>query len=165
MNIKALEKGSSAATSSPKAAVKFLLDTLYVYQQGDDGALGYLGFVLSKNDLVADENAPSKFMPSVSTLQSVKRLKDPRYANSILALMGGTWQKDYKDAKPDAYTLPVTKEDDPGNGHRVFLKSGGRDNPFPVTLKQSGSGAWKVTEGLGTICMDVRKTKTAAEDI
>nr|MDO8117727.1 hypothetical protein [Candidatus Sigynarchaeota archaeon] len=84
----------------------------------------------------------------------------------IIALMGGTWEKDYKDANPDGYSLHVVKEDDAGmdGGHRVFVKSGGRDNPIPVTLKQNSSGEWKITNGMGTIVMDVRKTKTQVED-
>lgn len=164
MDIKTLEKNAAGATSSTTAAVKYLIDCLYVYQKGDDKALGFLGYVLSKNDLQENKQAPSGFVPSNSSLSLIKRIRAPTNQHGIVSLMGGTWEKDYKDAKPDAYELPITKEDVYGQDNRVFLKSGGRDNPYPIGLRQNASGQWKITNGLSTMVMDVRKPKSAVDD-
>lgn len=128
-------------------------------------ALGYIGFVLSKDNLKEVESAPSGYIPIGSTQRLIKGLKEPQRANSILSSMGATWQNDYEDIDPDNYELPISKEEDYGEDQiRIFIKAGGRDNPFPIVIAKNNQDQWKITEGFSTICMDVRPPKSKTKD-
>ena len=172
MDLIDLKNQSETATETPENAVKFLLNCMYVYQKGgkkgkgEDKALGYMGFVLSKDGLKENKKAESKFLPFATTLQLIKGLKEPQRANTVLASMGGTWEQDYKDVDPDNYELNITNKQDLGDDRvKIFIKSGGRDNPFPITLAKNASGQWKILSAyFSSIVMDVRKGKTTAGD-
>ncbi|MBD3186484.1 hypothetical protein GF325_06630 [Candidatus Bathyarchaeota archaeon] len=162
MDVKTLDKIAPDANESPESAIKFLLDCLYVYQQGDEDALGYIGYVLSKSFCEEDRTAASgyKLMKRYKSLVS-RILDDP---NCIIAAMGASWEEDYKDVDPDDYELTITKQDKSKKEVKTFIKSGGRDLPFPITCRMNSSGQWKVTSGFSTILMDVRKPKSEVED-
>ncbi|MHA1380438.1 MAG: DUF6935 domain-containing protein [Candidatus Helarchaeota archaeon] len=162
---------SENATETPETAIKFVLNCLYLYQtggkkrKGEDKALGYLGFVLSKSDLKEDKKSPSGFKIMPSTMSLIKGLKDPHRANAILSSMGATWVNNYQDIDVDDYELKVQRVEDLGNDRvKVFIIAGGRDNPFPLTLAKNNQGQWKIVGGFSTLCMDVRKPKSAVGD-
>ncbi len=164
MNIKDLEKDAKTATDTPKGAIKFLVNCLYVYQQGNDKALGYMGYVLAKSFCEEDNSSPSGYKPNKRYTGLIKSLKEHRKRNSVLSTMGGTWEQDYKDIDPDNYELPFTKETMDGEETRFFINAGGRDLDFPVNVRQNNKGQWKIMGGLSTMCMDVRPTKTEKGD-
>ena len=164
MDTSTLKKLVDTANDSPEKAIKFLLDCLYVYQQGDDDGLGYLGFVMSKKLLSEDGNAPSGYKLGPSDMSLVKRLKEKKNEHVIIASMGANWEEDYENINVDDYSLPVEKKDTSGKDTRVFIKSGGRDIAYPIKLRQNSKGQWKITGGFSSVVMGVRKTKSEEED-
>ncbi|MHA1380439.1 MAG: DUF6935 domain-containing protein [Candidatus Helarchaeota archaeon] len=164
MNIKDLEKNASKATETPQSAVKYVLDCLYVYQKVDEKALGYFGYVLSKNVMQEDSSAPSGLKPGPTTLNRIKGTKEPQRANGVLACMGATWEKDYKDIDVDNYEPNIIKVEENGNKAKVILKSGGHDNPIPIGLAKNNKGQWKIVNGFSTLTRDCRKPKSAVGD-
>ncbi|MHA1298677.1 MAG: DUF6935 domain-containing protein [Candidatus Helarchaeota archaeon] len=164
MDLKDLEKNAKNATDSPTNAVKYILDVLYVYQKVDEKAVGYVGYVLSKNVMQEDPSAPSGLKPGSTTMNRIKGLKEPQRSNSILSSMGATWEKDYKDIDVDNYKLPVVKVDESGNNATVIINPGGRDNNIPIKLSKNNKGQWKITGGFSTLTMDCRKPKSVVGD-
>ncbi|TXT66695.1 MAG: hypothetical protein BAJALOKI1v1_270027 [Promethearchaeota archaeon] len=164
MDITTLKTNAMEANKSEKGAIKYLVDCLYVYQQGNDDALGYMGYVLSKSFCNEDSSSPSGFVPNPRYTNLIKGLRETQRRNSILSTMGGTWQNDYKDVDPDNYEIKFTKEMMDGKETRFFIKAGGRDREFPINVRKNNKGEWKIMGGLSTLCMDVRKTKTETED-
>ncbi|MHA1383280.1 MAG: DUF6935 domain-containing protein [Candidatus Helarchaeota archaeon] len=166
MDINTLKKNAEKATESPKSAIKYLVDCLYVYQQGDDAALGYMGYVLAKSFCREDSSSPSGYVPSQRYTNLIKSLRESRKKNAVLSTMGATWEKDYKDIDVDNYEIPFvdSKQTMMGEQTRLFINAGGRDMDFPVNVQQNNKGQWKIMSGLSTMCMDVRKTKSEAGD-
>jgi hypothetical protein len=170
MDHKDLERDSATANDSPQNALKFLLNCLYVYQRGgkkgrgEDKALGYIGFVLSKDNLKEDRKSPSGLKPFASSLSLIKGLRQPQRLNAIISSMGATWENNYEDVDPSNYELPIVNEQEVGDRLRITLKAGGRDNPFPITLAQNNRGQWKIVGGFSSLCMDVRRPKAAVGD-
>ncbi|MHA1682717.1 MAG: DUF6935 domain-containing protein [Promethearchaeota archaeon] len=163
MDVKTLEDLVSSANDSPENAIKFILDCLYVYQEGgDDKALGYMGYVLSKSYCEENMIAPCGYVLRGRYKQLVKDINHK--PNCIVAMMGASWEDDYKGIDPDNYDLKITKKDGSEKQAKVFIKSGGRDNPVPITCKVNKDGKWKITDGFPTILMDVRKPKSDVDD-
>ncbi len=162
MDVSTLKKNVSSANKTAKNAIKYLVDCLYVYQQGDDSALGYMGYVLSKSFCTKDNSSPSGFKTSRRYESLIKALHDKK--NTVLSTMGGTWQKDYKDVDPDKYNIKFTKEQKKSGGLKIFIDAGGRDIDFPVTVKKNNKGQWKVTDGFSSMLMDVRKPQSEVGD-
>ena len=64
----------------------------------------------------------------------------------------------------EGYALTLArKKSKHGKGVKIFVESGGRDNPVPCQLQQNSSGQWKLTE-YSSFCMDVRPTATEEGD-
>ena len=172
MDLIDLKNQSETANDTPENAVKFLLNCMYVYQKGgkkgkgEDKALGYMGFVLSKDGLKENKKAESGYLPFATTLQLIKGLREPQRGNTILASMGGTWENNYEDVDPDNYELNITNTQEIAEDQvKIFIKSGGRDNPFPMTLAKNNQGQWKVMSAyFSSIVMDVRPGKATAGD-
>ena len=164
MDINDLKKNKDKANESQKAAIKFLIDCLYVYQQGNDDALGYMGCVLAKSFSQEDSSAPCGWKPNKRYTGLIKRVREAKNVNCVLSTMGATWEKDYKDINVDDYEPKWTKETMDGEQTRIFINAGGRDIDFPVNVQQNNKGQWKIMGGLSTMCMDVRKPKSAVGD-
>ena len=170
MDLKDLEKDAATANDSPQNALKYLLNCLYVYQRGgkkgkgEDKALGYIGFVISKDNLKEDKKSPSGLKPFATSLNLIKGLREPQRLNSILSSMGASWENNYEDIDLDNYELPIVEIKEVGDQVKIILKAGGRDNPFPITLAQNNQGQWKIVGGFSTLCMDVRRPKAAVGD-
>ncbi|MHA1793209.1 MAG: DUF6935 domain-containing protein [Promethearchaeota archaeon] len=164
MNINALKKLVEYANDSPENAIKFLFYCLYLYQQGEDEALGYLGYVMSKKLLHEDSTSPSGLKLGPSDMGLVSRLKEPRNKNVIIASMGASWKRDYKNINVDSFSLHVEKKDKMGDDLRLFIKSGGRDLSYPIKLRKNNKKKWKITGGFSSILTGVREPKSEAED-
>lgn len=164
MDINDLKKNAAKANDTAKGVIKYLVDCLYVYQQGDDDALGYFGYILAKNFCKEDSSSPSGYKPSPRYTSMIKRVRAAKNTNVVLSTMGGTWEKDYKGVDPDNYNLNFGKETMAGKETRIFINSGGHDLPFPINVRQNNKGQWKIMSGLSTMCMGVRKTKTEEGD-
>jgi len=171
VDLKILSRDIDIANDTPEHAIKYLLNCLYVYQKGgkkergEDKALGYLGFVLSKNNLKEDKNAASGYKPLQSTLSLIKGLSEAHRANAILSSMGGSWEANYENVDPDNYEVSIERVEEQGEGRvKIFINAGGRDNPFPLTLAKNNQGQWKVVGGFSSLCMDVRPPKSALGD-
>ncbi|MHA1684219.1 MAG: DUF6935 domain-containing protein [Promethearchaeota archaeon] len=161
MDIESLKKDAEKATETPESAVKYLIDCLYVYQMGNDDALGYLGYVINKKELDEDMTAPSGYKIRRTASGLIAEIR--RKKNCIVSSMGATWENDYEDIDVDNYTLPIQNIDELGGYKRVFLKAGGRDIPFPIKLKQNSKGEWKIFS-YSSLLMDVRKPKSEVDD-
>ena len=159
-----LEKNADKANESKQSVIKYLVDCLYVYQQGDDDALGYFGYVLSKSFCNEDSSSPSGFTPTKRYESMIKRVREAKNTNCVLSTMGGSWEEDYKDVDPDDYDINFGKETKSGKNTKKFIKAGGRDNPFPVDIRENNKGQWKIMGGLSTMCMDVRRPKSEEGD-
>ena len=160
MDIKDLEKNAAKATDSPENALKYVIDCLYVYQKVNEKALGYFGYVLSKNMMQEDSSAPSGLKPGPTTLGRIKGTKEPQRKYGVLAVMGASWEEDYKDINVDNYKLKILKVDTKGDKCKITLKSGGHDNPIPIKLAKNNKGQWKITDGFTTLTRDSRKPKS-----
>jgi hypothetical protein len=132
--------------------------------KGEDKALGYIGFVLSKDNLKEDKKSPSGLKPFASSLNLIKGLRQPQRYYAILSSMGASWENNYQDVDPTNYELPIVEVKEQGDKVKIILKAGGRDNPFPITLAQNNRGQWKIVGGFSTLCMDVRQPKAAVGD-
>lgn len=164
MDINDLEKNAKNATKDPKTAIKYFIDCLYVYQQGDDDALGYLGYVLSKKESVEDESAPSGFIPSTHAMTLIKMVREPKNVNVLLGAMGATWENDYQDVDPDNYQPKYKSQQDLGDDTlKLFIKSGGQDLPFPIRVAKNKQGQWKIME-FSSIVTGVRPPKSSERD-
>ncbi|NVM03168.1 MAG: hypothetical protein HWN67_12570 [Candidatus Helarchaeota archaeon] len=164
MDIKDLEKNAAKATESPESAIKYVLDCLYVYQKVDDKAMGYFGYVLSKDMMREDASAPSGLKPGLTTLNRIKGTKEHQRAYGVLACMGASWEKDYKDIDVDNYKPNILKVDKDDDKAKVVLKSGGHDNPISIKLAKNNKGQWKIISGFTTLTRDSRKPKSAVGD-
>ncbi|MDF1537962.1 MAG: hypothetical protein P1Q69_03575 [Candidatus Thorarchaeota archaeon] len=116
--------------------------------------------VISKKDCKEDGRSPSGLkMASRAQYFADHFLENPNSAQSYL---GGTWENDYKYSK-SKLTLTKVREVKHGKGLKIFIESGGRDNPVPCQLQKNSSGQWKLTE-YSSFCMDVKPTKTEQGD-
>ena len=59
--------------------------------------------------------------------------------------------------------MKIVRTVDHGKGIKMFVHSGGRDNPVPCQLMKNSSGEWKLTE-YSSFCMDVKKPKSEEGD-
>ena len=109
MDINDLKKNAAKANDTAKGVIKYLVDCLYVYQQGDDDALGYFGYILAKSFCKEDSSSPSGYKPSPRYTSMIKRVRAAKNTNVVLSTMGGTWEKDYKGVYPDNYNLDFGK--------------------------------------------------------
>lgn len=166
MDINTLKENASKANESPKNAIKFLIDCLYVYQQGDDKALGYMGYVLAKSYCQEDSSSPSGWAPNKRYTSMIKRVREAKNKYCVLSTMGARYEKDYKDFDVDNYEPKWvdSKQSMDGKQTRIFIDAGGRDIDFPVNVQQNNKGQWKIMGGLSSMCMDVRKPKSAEGD-
>ena len=164
MKISDLEKDAAKATDSPEKAVKYALDCLYVYQNVDEKAVGYFGYVLSKDMMEEDSSMPSGLKPRVTTMARIKGTKEPQRKYGVLAHMGASWEKDYKDLDVDNYKPNIIKVDKKDDKATITLKSGGHDHPVNVKLAKNNKGQWKIISGFSTLTRDSRKPKSVVGD-
>jgi len=53
--------------------------------------------------------------------------------------------------------MTVVSKKDHGKGVKIFIQSGGKDNPTPLQLRKNSSGQWKLTN-YSSVCTGVKKT-------
>ncbi len=110
--------------------------------------------VVSKKHCMEDGKSPSGLKLGRSAKYFIGQFKkNPQIAASYV---GGTPENRYKYKKSELVMTVVKKQDYQG-GYKIFIQSGGKDNPTPLQLKKNSSGQWKLTE-YSSVCTGVKKT-------
>ncbi len=118
--------------------------------------------VVSKKDLVEDSKSPSgyKLRRTGSGYYIGQFLKDKNIARSYV---GGTPENDYEISKNNLVMSVVKVIDRNEKTKKIFIQSGGKDNPTPVTLKMNRHGQWKLVE-YSSICTGVKPPASQVDD-
>ncbi len=113
--------------------------------------------VVTKDHTVEDAKSPSGLRLAYGSRYYVEQFrKDPNIARSYV---GGSPDNDYKYSA-DALRLTVAKVEPKGEDTvKIFIVSGGKDMPTPVTLARNKNNQWKLVE-YSSICTGVKKPKT-----
>jgi len=110
--------------------------------------------VVSKRHSMESGSSPSGFKLGKSSKYYIGQFKED--VNIARSFIGGTNTNKYKFSKSNLKMTVVRKEKQP-KGVKIFIQSGGKDNPTPITLRENSSGQWKLTN-YGSICTGVKKT-------
>jgi len=110
--------------------------------------------VVSKRDSMESGSSPSGLKLGKSSKYYIGQFKED--VNIARSFVGGTNANQYKFSKSNLTMTVVRKEKQP-KGVKIFIQSGGKDNPTPITLRENSSGQWKLTN-YGSICTGVKKT-------
>lgn len=117
--------------------------------------------VVSKNDSVEDSKSPSgRKLRHTGAAYYIGQFQ--RNADIAKSFVGGTQENDYKIDKNEL-VMTVVKEQDKGKEKKIFIQSGGKDNPTPVTLAKNRSGQWKLIE-YSSICTGVKPRLSTVDD-
>lgn len=118
--------------------------------------------VVSKRDLVEDSKSLSgyKLRRTGPGYFIGQFLKDKNIARSYV---GGKPENDYKIDEDKLVMTIVKVIDQDEKTKKIFIQSGGKDNPSPVTLKRNRHGQWKLTE-YSSLCTGVKPITSAVED-
>ena len=137
----------------------YLIAALNLKKKKDVGE-DMMTLLVSKKHCVKDSKSPTGLKLGRSAKYYVNHfLENPTSAPSYL---GGTWENEYKINKAKL-KLTVVRETKHGKGVKIFVESGGRDNPVPAQLQENSSGQWKLIE-YSSFCMDVKPTKSEQGD-
>ena len=111
--------------------------------------------VVSKKDCVESGKSPSGLIlrKTGAAYYIGQFAGNPNIAKSYV---GGTDTNGYKISK-SALQMTVVRTQGKGKKLKIFIQSGGKDNPTPVHIAQNSSGQWKLTN-YGSICTGVKKT-------
>ncbi|MHA1929823.1 MAG: DUF6935 domain-containing protein [Candidatus Thorarchaeota archaeon] len=118
--------------------------------------------VVSKKDSLEDGRSPSGYYlrRTGSAYYIGQFAKTEHIANSFV---GGTPENGYRIDK-NKLVMTVVKDTDKGKGKKkIFIQSGGKDNPTPISLARNSSGQWKLIE-YSSICTGVKRTKAEEGD-
>ncbi|UCE10247.1 MAG: hypothetical protein JSW61_14945 [Candidatus Thorarchaeota archaeon] len=118
--------------------------------------------VVSKRDSDEDDRSPSglKLRARGGGYFVQQFAKNPNIARSYV---GGTNENDYKFSKSNL-AMTIVREQEMGDKHlKIFIQSGGKDNPTPVQVRQNKHGQWKLTE-YSSICTGVKKPASEEGD-
>jgi hypothetical protein len=119
-----------------------------------DVAEDMMTLIVSKKHCIKDSKSPTGLKLGKSAKYYLNHfVENPTSAPSYL---GGTWKNNYKIDK-SKLKLTIVRESKQGKGVKIFVESGGRDNPVPCQLQENSKGQWKLTE-YSSFCMDVRPT-------
>lgn len=118
--------------------------------------------VVSKKDSVEDGSSPSGRMlrRHGSAYYIGQFVKTGHIARSYV---GGTPDNEYQIAN-NRLVMTVVKEQDKGESEKkIFIQSGGKDMPTPVSLARNSSGQWKLIE-YSSVCTGVKRSKSELGD-
>ncbi|MHA1732599.1 MAG: DUF6935 domain-containing protein [Promethearchaeota archaeon] len=147
MKLDEFKEKYEADGKTPEGAIRLLLVAALetVKEKNPDGKAMW-SVVLPKN------KAPERF----AIEQFSKKIKGTDFPGATAAsYLGGTPENKYAKYKYDA-ALKVTEKREMTSPKdlKVWVKSGGKDNPSPVRVKQNKDGYWKIFEysSLYTMC-------------
>jgi hypothetical protein len=129
---------------TPEGSVKCLLiAVLETVKEGNPDGLKMWGMPLPK-DTLAQNGEPSQGHVSFILTQFGRQVQGTNFRGAIAAsYLGGSPSNGYQYS----YSKGVTVERRDPNGSdeiKIFIRSGGKDNPSPVTLKRNKEGYWKI---------------------
>ena len=110
--------------------------------------------VVSKRDCFEDGSSPSGFKLGTSAEYYIGQFKGNK--NIARSYVGGTNTNNYKINNKEL-TMTVVSKKDQAKSVKIFIQSGGKDMPTPVTLAKNNDGQWKLTN-YSSICTGVKKT-------
>ena len=113
--------------------------------------------VVTKGDTVPSSTSPSGLSLTRNAVYFIDQLvKSDHIAKSYV---GGTPTNDYRIDPMNLVMTVVKEQDNGGDGKRkIFIQSGGKDYPTPISVARNGAGQWKLME-YSSICTGVQKTK------
>ena len=150
------------AAGSPENTILYYIIAALNLERDPKIGEAMMTVVVSKKDLKEDGKSPSgyKLNPMGSGYYIGQFLKDKNIARSYV---GGTPENEYQIDEKNL-VMTVVKEQDKGNqGLKIFIQSGGKDNPTPVTLKKNRHGQWKMIE-FSSICTGVKRPASEVDD-
>lgn len=164
----AFEQRYLAEAADAHAVCRLFVDGMLTLER--DEALGTQMMLrcCSTRHLDPDASAPSGHRFRMSDREAVKRLlRDPNIARSYA---GGHHETGYAGADASrialdtSYSASAQGVDHPAAGQaKLFVASGGADNPRPITLARNSRGEWKVT-GFSSLTTGVRKPAAEVGD-
>ncbi|MGY5861479.1 MAG: hypothetical protein RTU09_03830 [Candidatus Thorarchaeota archaeon] len=138
----------------PESTIIYYLIAALNIEKDPDLADAMMTVIVSKKDCLKNEASPSGLKLGRSAKYFIGQFKkNPRIAASYV---GGTPKNGYK-FKKSSLTMTVVKKQDHGKGVKIFIQSGGKDNPTPLKLRKNSAGNWKLTE-YSSVCTGVKKT-------
>ena len=135
MNFAEFEKMWNEQAKTEEGAVKMYILASIEYCEGNKDAKKMAALTLPKNYL------NQSGMPLSSEQYRLDHMKeDPNIPKSYL---GGTPDNGYSwDPNYTITALPQSKKGEKES--KIFIQSGGKDNPTPVQLKKNKFGIWKL---------------------
>ena len=144
----------------PENSIMYYLIAALNLEKSKELGAAMMTVVISKKHCSEDSSSPSGLKLGLSAKYFVGQFLESK--NNARSYVGGTNKNDYKIDKK-ALRLKIVRTVDHGKGLKMFVHSGGRDNPVPCQLMKNSSGEWKLTE-YSSFCMDVKKPKSEEGD-
>lgn len=131
---------------TPEGAVKCLLvAVLETVKEGNPDGLRMWGLVLPKDELNGDGEPDATHRFALE--QFGKTVKGTSFAGGIAAsYLGGTNQNGYAYSYESAVRVDTRQTRREEDKVKLFVRSGGKDNPSPVQLRKNATGYWKIFE-------------------
>ncbi|MHC9542657.1 MAG: hypothetical protein AB9903_24370 [Vulcanimicrobiota bacterium] len=129
---------------TPEGAIKCLLIAVLetVKEENPDG-LKMWGIPLPK-DTLSPNGQPSPGHVNFIITQFGRQIQGTDFRGAIAAsYLGGSPQNGYKYSYSNSVSVD-SRNAQGGDEVKIFIRSGGKDNPSPVTLKRNNSGYWKI---------------------
>ncbi|HDS09989.1 MAG TPA: hypothetical protein ENN73_07160 [Firmicutes bacterium] len=154
MTFDEFKKEWESLATTEKGAIKMYLIAIleYLNENPDGGRM--IGQCVPKGEF-SPEGKPT---PSHRFYleQFGKVVKGTDFPGGIAAsYLGGTPQNGYKYDYANEIVVIESSSKFGSEESKVFVKSGGKDNPSPVTLKKNKDGFWKLF-GVSSLCTGVR---------
>lgn len=145
---------------NPYASIMYYVIAALNIEKDPDLAEAMMTIVVSKRHCSEDGTSPSGLKLGTSSKYYIGQFQEDK--NIARSYVGAHWKKDYKFDKKNL-TMTVVKEGKEGKGLKIFIQSGGKDNPTPVSIRQNKHGQWKLFR-YGSICTGVRKPTSEVDD-
>ncbi len=146
LSLEQFEQLWSSSGTSPEGAVKCLLvAVLETYKEQNPDGKKMWGMVLPKNELDG-QGHPGRGQ-QLALSQFARQIKGTRFNGAIAAsYLGGTPNNGYQHAYEQSLAVDEHQSRRSEKEAKLFVRSGGKDLPSPVSLKQNKSGYWKIFE-------------------
>lgn len=144
----------------PENTILYYLIAALNLEKNQKTAEAMMSVVITKDDLREDGSSPSGYKLGNRAGYFVEQFLESK--NNARSYVGGTNENDYS-IDWEKLTLTIIKKQDYMGGVKIFVHSGGRDNPVPCQLKKNNKGQWKLTE-YSSFCMGVKPTKSSEGD-
>lgn len=131
---------------TPEGATKCLLvAVLETVKENNPEGPRMWGLVLPKDQVDGSGKPDSSQRLAISQFE--RQVKGTSFRGGIAAsYLGGTNQNGYKCSYSNGVTVDNTQTRRGDSQVKLFVRSGGKDNPSPVLLKKNAEGYWKVFE-------------------